>query len=141
MSATSKEKLKKLTPKQSLFVKCYLENGFNGTKACIDAGYSEKTAPSQANENLIKPNIQEAIAKHQEVTANKLNISIESQLEDIQYAKKIARDTLERTEYPLFNEFFRAIEMQNKMLGLNEADKLELQGSLAIQTVVTFGER
>ena len=54
---------KKLTPKQSLFVKHYLANGMNGTQAAISARYSRKTAKAMAAENLTKPAIMSAINK------------------------------------------------------------------------------
>lgn len=49
--------------KQDLFVKIYITNGFNGTQAAKDAGYSQKTARYIAAENLTKPLIIEAIRK------------------------------------------------------------------------------
>lgn len=55
----------KLTPKQDAFVKAYLLNGGNATQACIDAGYKADNAAVVGCENLIKPNIKEAIEKHQ----------------------------------------------------------------------------
>ena len=125
------DKSKKLTPKQAKFVECYLANGMNGTKACIEAGYSEKTAHTQANENLIKPNIQESIRKAQEKTSKKLNITRESLLNDIQYAKDIASNTLEK-DYPQFQAYLKSIEMQAKILGLNEPDKIDIQGQLRV---------
>lgn len=53
---------KKLTKKQQLFVDEYLID-LNATQAAIRAGYSVDTAAVIGCENLIKPNIQEAIAK------------------------------------------------------------------------------
>ena len=50
-----------LTPKQEAFVTAYLQNGFNGTRAAITAGYSEDSAGSIASENLTKPNVATAI--------------------------------------------------------------------------------
>lgn len=49
-----------LTLKQQKFVANYIATG-NGTKAAIEAGYSEKVAHVQAFENLRKPKIQERI--------------------------------------------------------------------------------
>ena len=46
----------KLTDKQEAFCLEYLID-LNATQAAIRAGYSEKTAASQACENLIKPNV------------------------------------------------------------------------------------
>ncbi|RZN87724.1 terminase small subunit [Acinetobacter johnsonii] len=60
-----------LTDKQQRFVDEYLID-LNATQAAIRAGYSEKTAAAIGAENLIKPNIQNAIqeaqAKRQEQT-------------------------------------------------------------------------
>lgn len=51
-----------LTDKQEMFCREYLID-LNATQAAIRAGYSEKTAPTIACENLIKPNIQQRIAE------------------------------------------------------------------------------
>lgn len=49
----------KLTPKQERFVAAYLGDAkFNGTKAAIMAGYSERSAYSIASDLLKKPEIQ-----------------------------------------------------------------------------------
>ena len=57
--------IKKLTPKQKKFIDNYTdptsETFSNATKSAIEAGYSEKTAYSIANENLKKPDIVSAI--------------------------------------------------------------------------------
>lgn len=51
-----------LTDKQEMFCREYLID-LNATQAAIRAGYSEKTAPTIACENLIKPNVQQRIAE------------------------------------------------------------------------------
>ena len=134
MTATSK---KKLTGKQKLFVKNYIANGLNATQAMIDAGYSEKTARMQGSQNLTKLNIQEAIQKAQAKDSEKLNITRESLLADIQKAKDMALDE----EQPQFQAYLKAIEMQAKMLGMNEPDKIDITGALTINTQVDFGSR
>lgn len=53
----------KLTKKQQLFVDEYLID-LNATQAAIRAGYSVESARDIGCENLTKPNIQQAIAKH-----------------------------------------------------------------------------
>lgn len=53
-----------LTPKQQRFVEEYLID-LNATQAAIRSGYSEKTAAVIGAENLIKPNIANAIAEAQ----------------------------------------------------------------------------
>lgn len=52
----------KLTEKQKAFVEEYLVD-LNATQAAIRAGYSQKTARKIGNENLTKPDIQQAIAE------------------------------------------------------------------------------
>ena len=54
--------MKELTPKQQAFCEEYIVD-FNATQAAIRAGYSKKTAASQSCQHLIKPNIQQHIAK------------------------------------------------------------------------------
>ena len=44
-----------LTGKQQAFIREYLTNGYNGTKAAIAAGYSKRSAKEIAVENLTKP--------------------------------------------------------------------------------------
>jgi len=51
-----------MTTKQELFINNYLIH-FNATRAAIEAGYSEDTAYSIANENLRKPDIKEVVDK------------------------------------------------------------------------------
>jgi len=62
------EEKKKLTPKQEkqyrTFAQEYLINNFNGTKAAIKAGYSEKTASSQASRLLSHAKVQEYIEEY-----------------------------------------------------------------------------
>lgn len=50
----------KLTTKQKRFVDNYIKTG-SATQSAIEAGYSKKTAPTIASENLIKPNIKSYI--------------------------------------------------------------------------------
>lgn len=48
---------KGLTVKQQVFIREYLTNGYNGTKAAISAGYSKRSAKEIATENFTKPAI------------------------------------------------------------------------------------
>lgn len=53
--------MRKLTPKQSIFVKEYLVD-LNGTQAAIRAGYSPRTANEQAARLLANDSVSEAVA-------------------------------------------------------------------------------
>ena len=52
---------RRLTTRQREFVKEYVSNGFNGAKAAIAAGYSEKIAREVGSVNLTKCNIRKLI--------------------------------------------------------------------------------
>jgi phage terminase small subunit len=63
----------KLTAKQQLFIKEYLID-FNATQAAIRAGYSAKNANRQANQNLSKLDIQNAIIETKKNRFERLEI-------------------------------------------------------------------
>ena len=71
----------KLTDKQKLFCKEYIVD-LNATRAAKDAGYSKKTANSVGPENLVKPCIQEYIAKLQEKRSDKVEITADDVLRE-----------------------------------------------------------
>jgi phage terminase small subunit len=72
-----------LTAKQEMFVAEYVANGFNATQAAIKAGYSAKTADSQASRLLKTAPIVAAIAARQQPRLEKLEITAERVLEEI----------------------------------------------------------
>lgn len=91
---TSKNKPKKLTPKQSLFVKEYLVD-LNATQAALRAGYGEKNAKQQGTENLAKPIIQEAIQKQIKKREEKTELNAEWVLKKLE---KIALRCMQEEE-------------------------------------------
>ena len=98
----------------------------NGTRACIEAGYSEKTADVISTQNLGKLNIQLAIQEAQEKDSQKLNITRESLLKDIQ---SIMQDATEDKQHSVS---MKGVELMAKMLGMNEPDKIDIQGQLRV---------
>ena len=66
----------KLTPKQQRFVEEYLVD-LNATQAAVRAGYSARTASSIGEENLRKPEIQQAITEAKAKRSKKVNITAE----------------------------------------------------------------
>lgn len=64
----------KLSPKQQRFVDEYLID-LNATQAAIRAGYSAQTAAVIGSENLIKPNISNAIAQAQAARSRRTGIN------------------------------------------------------------------
>jgi len=82
--------LESLTEKQKTFCREYIYD-WNGTRAAIVAGYSEKTAAVTAHENLRKPNIQQYIKEIQADIEKQAGISRLRVLEEYQ---KIAFTTI-----------------------------------------------
>ena len=70
------------TAKQDRFVEEYLID-LNATQAAIRAGYSEKTARQIGQENLSKPNIQEAIQKAMQKRSGETKITQKMVLEEL----------------------------------------------------------
>ena len=70
----TKEKPKKLTPRQQRFVEEYLID-LNGTQAAIRAGYSAKSAGRQALELLQKTLVVSAVAQAQKGRSERLQLS------------------------------------------------------------------
>lgn len=79
--------MKQLTPKQEWFIREYLRD-LNATQAAIRAGYSRRTARSIAQENLTKPDIQEAIQEAMVMREKRTEVTqdyvIEKLIEDIE---------------------------------------------------------
>lgn len=107
-----------LNQRQQLFVNEYLID-LNATQAAIRAGYSEKTAYSQGPRLLENVEIQEALKEAQMKTVQKLEITREEVIKDLIYIKEKNID-----EWP--PHALKALEMINKMLGFNEAEKQEV---------------
>lgn len=104
-----------MTAKQKLFCEEYLTD-FNAKRAAIAAGYSEKTAKQIGSENLTKPDLIEYIEKNKKEMSERLQITRESQLLYLEKYKWQGR--IDMREYGTLA--LRAVEIQNKMLGLNE---------------------
>lgn len=72
----------KLTPKQQQFAREYLVD-FNATQAAIRAGYSPKTAQVIGAENIKKPMVAAEIQRLGQKTAQKLEITRESIMQEL----------------------------------------------------------
>jgi phage terminase small subunit len=107
---------KELTQKQKLFCEYYIEN-WNATDAAKRAGYSETTAYSIGSENLSKPEIKEYIEEIQKDIAKLAGISRLSIVKDLINIKDHAEQEKDQ---------IKAIEVVNKMLGMNEPEKQEI---------------
>lgn len=102
----------KLTQKQKRFVEEYKANGGNATQAAIKAGYSEKTAYSIGEENLRKPEIQEALSVEEEKMRQKYEYGVDALVNDIQYGLEMAKEQKNTSAY------FKGVELLGKAFGL-----------------------
>ena len=71
-----------LTPKQIIFVREYLRD-HNGKRAAIEAGYSPRTAASQASRMLTHVNVQRALADALAPKVEKIELSVERVLDEL----------------------------------------------------------
>jgi len=107
--------MKKLTVKQELFCNEYLID-HNGTAAAIRAGYSPKSARTQASENLLNPNIIAAISNLTKITAESLKITRENQIKNLENIKETSILKVDMKPALI------AIIEQNKMLGFDKPE-------------------
>ena len=100
-----------LTPRQERFCREFLVD-MNGTKASVRAGYSEKTAYSQASRLLKNAKVAARIAELQAETAKRLDVTVDSVMADLEglCASAVAAKQ--------FGPAVRAKELQGKQLGL-----------------------
>lgn len=124
--------MEKITEKQKKFCETYVSNNFNGTQAAIAAGYSKNSSRSMGSQLLTKLNVQKYIEKLKEKTAKQLNITRESQVQELNELKQMAKELAE------VNNAIKAIEVQNKMLGLNEPETVNINQYTA---TVKFADR
>ena len=86
---------KDLTIKQESFCVHYTTIGTeafgNGTKSAIGAGYSEKSAYSQASALLKNPKIQQRIKELHAENVSRNNITVDKVLADLEHDKIMAR--------------------------------------------------
>jgi phage terminase small subunit len=80
---------KQLTPKQQRFVDEYLVD-LNATQAAIRAGYSEKTARTQAAHLLAKDNIAAVIQKRQAERAERTELTQDEVINDFREIRDLA---------------------------------------------------
>lgn len=120
--------MKKLTVKQELFISAYCSNGYNGTQAAIEAGYSEKTARAIANENLTKPYIIEEIDRYKASISEKHMITVDSLVKELEEARQIALSA----ETPQSSAAISATMGKAKLCGLDKQviDHQSSDGSL-----------
>jgi phage terminase small subunit len=151
MAEKKQKKQKKeasLNPKQERFVQEYIID-YNATQAAIRAGYSEKTAGSQAHDLLKKPEIQAAVLAAQAEQRKRLAISQDwvlnrfrqisdrcIQAEPVLSFDKVTGEWVPTGEYKFDSAGAnRATELIAKHLGMF-VDKVEHTGRLEYEIVL-----
>lgn len=104
-----------LNDKQAAFVREYLVD-FNATQAAVRAGYSKRTAGSQAHDLLKKPEIQAALKDGQKRLAE----ITETEAEWVR--RRLKEEATDYTEFASHSARIRALELLGKINGVFEAD-------------------
>ena len=118
-----------MNPKHQLFCDTYLANGRNATKAymsvyqCKNEDTARKSGARLSSNVDICAFLSEKTQKH----SHNLGITLQTQLEGLNKVKELAMLADDRGKRDL-RAYTQAIEIQNKMLGLNEPSKIELTG-------------
>lgn len=107
-----------LNDKQAAFVREYLVD-FNATQAAIRAGYSKRTAGSQAHDLLKKPEIQDALSEGQKRLAE----ATETEAEWVR--RRLKEEATDYTEFASHSARIRALELLGKINGVFELDNAQ----------------
>lgn len=140
---------KGLTEKQKRFVDYYIESG-NATEAAERAGYRKRSARSVGNENLTKPDIQNAIANRMKTIESQ---RVASATEVLQYLTAVMRGEVKEeiaiqegcgsgyTETKLIKkeisqrDRLKAAELLMKRLGLGMSDIEQEEKKVRIESM------
>ena len=107
--------MRELNDKQAAFVREYLVD-FNATQAAIRAGYSARTAGSQAHDLLKKPEVQAALKEGQKRLAE----ATETEAEWVR--RRLKEEATDYTEFASHSARVRALELLGKINGIFEVD-------------------
>lgn len=99
-----------LTYKQKAFVEAYISNGFNGTKAALAAGYSEKCPDVQSSENLDKPKIKAYMHERMQELFKKSGFNASARIEMLR---------------AITNAAYQKDQFDSSVKAINEANKME----------------
>jgi phage terminase small subunit len=79
-----------MTPRQRSFAEQYVLD-HNGAAAAVRAGYAAHSARITASQLLTKPNVRELVAEHEEAAAERLAVTKERVIAELEAAIEIAR--------------------------------------------------
>ncbi len=108
---TKSTETKPLTPQQLRFCQRFIESD-SATEACIAAGYSEKSAASQASRLLRKVNVLAEITRRQEGASERADIKEDDVIKMLLADREAAREAKQ------FGPSVRAAELIGRKLGM-----------------------
>jgi len=117
----------KLTERQKMFCKEYIVD-LNATQASIRAGYSEKTAKQIGSENLSKPYLQEEIARLMKSREERVKLTADKVLEDIERVRTLAEGSEQ------YSVSLKASELQGKHLAMF-TDKQQINADVKMPVI------
>lgn len=117
-----------MKPQIRRFCELVASGMYTNTAAAIEAGYSPKTARSQASTLLTKPNIQNYIKDLQEQHAKAVNIDAEWCRKELIRVKQLAIDTGD------LSNAAKSIDLLNRMGGYYAKDNEQQQAQITINT-------
>jgi len=123
--------VRELNDKQAAFVREYLVD-FNATQAAIRAGYSARTAGSQAHDLLKKPEVQAALKEGQKRLAE----ATETEAEWVR--RRLKEEATDYTEAASHSARVRALELLGKINGIFEVDNRQKGEAAASMLQVAF---
>lgn len=132
----------KLTPKQKAFVQEYLVD-LNATQAAIRAGYSQKTAYRTGADNLIKPQIQNALneaMKNREIRTEITQDKVLKELAKVAFSNgaDFAQVKTEKRKKQIWNDSTQEYdekEVEEQFVELFDTDKLPADKKAAISGI------
>ncbi len=125
-----------ITPKRLLFARHYVLEKFNGTAAAIKAGYSERTAKSQAAQMLALPAVKVEIDRLQAAYAEASNVTMEKLYQGLALAFEVA---LAKENASAMNQILVSIaKLSGKWIerheDIGERDRHEAERLISAQT-------
>ena len=133
-----------MTPKMEKFCQEYLMNGGHGTDAVEAAGYkgSRTDFAAMASKMLKMDEIKEYLAGHAKEACEETQLSVQTVLVDLEWAKGAAKEgypTKEGTRKDL-TSYIKACELQGKYLKM-WVDKIEVNANGHLEIMKIIKER
>lgn len=120
-------------PQHETFCLKYVKNNFNGKQAAISAGYSAKTAESQASRLLRTVKVTNRLKEIQDELAKTFGIDMQEIVDSINQTKELAKAV---------NDFTNALKSEDmliKIIGGYATEKKEIS-LVNIPTAISFSE-